>query len=194
MKRLVGSMVFLLLGCINIVPIPTPTALPPTATPFQSPLPTPSAGLPARIVAEAIALDAPVVAMGWRVEEVRGHQVSVWRIPDDEAGWHQNSARPGQAGNMVISGHNNSTGGHVFGDLADLEIGDQITIWTDQQEAFTYQISRRDIIRAFGASTEELDYLQQIIQPTSRSRLTLITCWPNWTNTHRLILVAEPLQ
>ena len=31
------------------------------------------------------------------------------------------------------------------------------------------------------------------IQPTLDERLTLVTCWPYTNNTHRLIVVAEPI-
>jgi sortase A len=30
------------------------------------------------------------------------------------------------------------------------------------------------------------------IQPTTDERLTLVTCWPYTSNTHRLIIVARP--
>ncbi len=31
------------------------------------------------------------------------------------------------------------------------------------------------------------------IQPTEDERITLVTCWPYTNNTHRLIIVARPL-
>jgi sortase (surface protein transpeptidase) len=30
------------------------------------------------------------------------------------------------------------------------------------------------------------------LQPSDDERLTLVTCWPQWSNTHRLIIVARP--
>jgi sortase A len=178
-------------GLIKIERIPTPT---PTPTP--SPTPTtdiPPSGVPSRIVAEAIALDAPVVEMGWQLAE-RGEQtVNVWAVPENEAGWHRNSARPGQGSNVVISGHNNSTGGHVFGNIEELALGDQVTLWDDEGTAYMYQVTDRQIVQAFAASQEALDYLQAVVRPTPNEQLTLITCWPNWTNTHRLIVIARPL-
>ena len=154
---------------------------------------TPASGVPARLVIDAVKLDAPVVEMGWETVEGNGQPVSVWDVPADEAGWHLNSARPGQSSNVVISGHNNSTGGHVFGDLAEVEVGDQITLWTDQETPFQYRVSETQIVRAFYASEENLNYLQTVMQPTTEEQLTLITCWPSWTNTHRLIVIAHPL-
>jgi len=32
------------------------------------------------------------------------------------------------------------------------------------------------------------------IMASSDERLTLVTCWPAYSNTHRLILVAKPIQ
>lgn len=149
---------------------------------------------PTRLQIEVIDLDAPVVEMGWRAAESEGGEAfSVWEIPVNEAGWHLNSARPGEGSNIVISGHNDSTGGHVFGDLDNVEEGDEISVWIDDDTIFAYQIADTQIVRAFNASQDELEYLAAVIRPTDREQLTLITCWPSWTNTHRLIVIAHPL-
>jgi len=179
---------------IKIRPIPTPgPPLVEISQPSSIDVSLTTNGKPVRIVAEAVDLDAPVVEMGWRLEEWGGQVVSEWNVPEFESGWHQNSALPGQGDNVVISGHNNSSGGHVFGNLEALIVGDQITLWTDENESFVYQVSEKQIVRAFAASQESLNYLQAIMESTSSEQLTLITCWPSWTNTHRLIIVAHPL-
>ena len=59
----------------------------------------------------------PWFEMDWVTEERRGQVVSEWVIPENEAGWHRNSAWPGQGGNIVISGHNASLGGQIFADV-----------------------------------------------------------------------------
>lgn len=204
-----GVLFNLLTGCgiIEVVPFsisPIPTPLPESAT---SPIPVSQASanfmaneailpttaeLPKRIMAPAIKLDAPVVEMGWTVKQSWGTTVTEWDIPYSEAGWHRNSARPGEGSNVVISGHNNSTGGRVFAALEKLAIGDQITLQTEDQELFVYHIRERNIVRALMASAETQQYLQQVMQPTTNEQLTLITCWPSWSNTHRLILIATP--
>lgn len=176
-------------GAIKIERIPTPTPIP---SPTQAPVAS-GAGTPRRIVVDKINLDAPVVEMGWSAQGEGAQAVSVWNVPENEAGWHINSAQPGQNSNVVISGHNNSTGGHVFGQLEALEVGDQINLWTAAGTAYTYQISETQIVRAFAASQETLDYLQAVTQPTAAEQLTLITCWPGWSNTHRLIIIAHPI-
>ena len=197
----VGSVVGLILllgmvicfGTITVNPVNISSAPAPTAPPITVKPTTVASGIPQRITIEAIALDAPVVEMGWQTVEKGGGPVSEWVVPENEAGWHINSAQPGQGSNIVISGHNNSTGGHIFGQLAELEVGDTIRILTSEDKAVTYQIKETQIVRTLGASQQTLDYLQQIIEPTSSERLTLITCWPSWTNTHRLIITATPL-
>ena len=197
-KQIVWTAVILLVlsACASVVKIeriPTPSPLP-TSAPDSPPAASVSfAGAPPRrIVAEKVNLDAPVVEMGWRVQGEGEEAVSIWNVPENEAGWHINSAQPGQGSNVVISGHNNSTGGHVFGQLDELEVGDQISVWVDEETVYTYTVSETQIIRAFGASPETLDYLRTVIQPTTTEQLTLITCWPSWTNTHRFILIAHP--
>jgi len=131
--------------------------------------------------------------MGWRVVEQWGQPVSQWEMPEEAAGWHRNSARPGEGSNVVISGHNASTGGQVFADLEELQVGDKITLWTDNQHNFDYQVVEKNIIRTFAISDEADQYLKNVANPTNQEQLTLITCWPRWSNTHRLIVIAQPL-
>jgi len=186
-----------LLACgsvIRIEPISTSTPIPTVATqPTASTKSLSAGGVPMRIVAEAISLDVPVVEMGWKLEGSGSEAISVWNVPDNEAGWHLNSATPGQGSNVVISGHNNSLGGHVFGELEALAVGDQITIQTAAGTDYRYQISETQIVRAFGASPETLNYLQSIMEPSPTEQLTVITCWPSWSNTHRFVIIAHPL-
>jgi LPXTG-site transpeptidase (sortase) family protein len=192
-------MMFATLACSGLIVVrPAQTPPPPaSAAPLPQAQPEASAAatgaaFPTRLVAESINLDTPVVAMDWQTREQGGQAVSVWNVPENEAGWHLNSAPPGAGTNVVISGHNGSTGGHVFGRLEDLAVGDVVMVWAGQS-VYTYQVSRREIVRTFGASQSTLDYLQQLTRPTVQEQLTVITCWPNWTNTHRLIIVAQPV-
>lgn len=211
-KFTLGIILFLLMvGCSDIIQIVPPGGLAPASPLAATPAPlvvsasTPEIirrqvippayyGLnpPTRIVAETVNLDAPVVEMGWYVEEKWGRVSSVWDVPENEAAWHRNSARPGEGGNVVISGHNASLGGQVFAEIENLEVGDLITIWNDVNESFIYQIQEKTIIRTFAATAETQEFLQASMDPTSQEQLTLITCWPRWTNTHRLVIVAEP--
>ena len=196
----IAGLVFLvsLLPCsrvIEIVPLAAPTPVPPQAVAALVAANTAPAGpaVPDRIVAEVIGLDAPVVEMGWQQRVEWGQVVSEWNIPSSGAAWHRNSARPGEGSNVVISGHNNSAGGRVFARLEELAVGDRITLWNKKGDAFVYQVSDKKLVRTFAASEETITYLETVMAPTPQEQLTLITCWPSWTNTHRLIIIAKPV-
>ena len=170
-------------------PAPTdgarPTATPaPTLPPTATPLPRP----PTRIVAAAIGLDAPVVAMGWKVVD----QVAQWDVPKEAAGWHINSAPAGQPGNTVISGHHNVEG-KVFRYVVDLEIGDEIILYAGDR-SFAYTVTEKYILKEAGMPWAVRQKNAQWIAATADERLTLVTCWPyEWPgNTHRVVVVAKP--
>lgn len=178
----------------------TPAEAPPAAETSKVEPATPD-----RIVAPAIGLDAEVVPMGWEVVQRNGETISEWVIPDDAAGWHKNSARPGTGGNTVLSGHNNIAG-EVFRYLENLEVGDEITLYAGEQ-MFSYVVEEKYIVREKGMPEEVRRRNAQWrcpepaegMLPTEDERLTggvppTISCWPYWTNTHRIIIVARPDQ
>ena len=183
-----------------------PTRLEPTVTARKTiaynppvepgPSPTPISLIPARyppgkLIAPAINLDAPVQPAGWLVAQQNGESVSVWDIPDDAAGWHQNSALPGHGSNVVLSGHHN-LGTEVFRELVNLTVGDEIVLQADTFE-YHYQVTDRFIVPERNASPEQRQQNAQWILPTVDERMTLITCWPYQSNSHRLIVVAKPV-
>lgn len=163
----------------------------PTEVPPEMVLPTPVlTGPPTRIQAPSIALDAPVVEVGWRIRFLGDEETLEWEVPDDAAGYHKGSAYPGQVGNTVISGHNNM-GSEVFRYLADLNIGDELILWVGAQE-FHYRIAHKEILLEDGVSDEQRRENARWIAPTDDERVTLVTCWPYTGNSHRLIVVARP--
>jgi len=166
-----------------------PTIAPATLIAAPRPTATPDAGpqTPQRIVIPAINLDAPIETVGWHV--ING--ASQWDVPDHfAAGWLKTSARVGEVGNTVLDGHHN-IGGEVFRYLVDLKIGDEIEIQSNGQ-MFVYKVTTRKILADRDQPYEVRLKNAQWIQPTNDERLTLVTCWPYWTNTHRLIIVAKP--
>lgn len=145
-----------------------------------------------RIIAPAIALDAPVVEVGWYVVERNGQKESVWEAASFAAGHHKNSAVPGQGGNIVISGHHNIEG-EVFKRLVELKPGDEVILQTEDGRSFGYRVVETMILPEAGASPEQRRANAQYMAPTAEERLTLITCWPYWTNTHRVVVIARPI-
>jgi len=173
---------------------PTPTFTP-TATPLPSPMPGDALAAsvpPDRIVIPCINVDAPIVPIGWHLEEQGGQKVSVWDVPDDAAGWHKTSAYPGNPGNVVINGHHNIRG-EVFRHLIDLEPQARILLYASEK-VYSYIVTEKHLLREKGEPSEVRYQNAQWIAPTEDERLTLVTCWPYTSNSHRLIVVARPYQ
>jgi sortase A len=130
--------------------------------------------------------------MGWEVIDQDGTMVSQWQVPKKSAGWHLNSAFPGNNENVVLSGHHNIEG-KVFRYLVDLHLGDEVTVYVDDQP-YTYIITDKYILKEAGMPLRVRRQNAQWIMPTGDERLTLVTCWPyDWPgNSHRVIIVARP--
>ncbi len=153
------------------------------------PAPTP----PTRLVIPAIGLDAPVVAAGLRQVEIQGQVYQQWLAPDTFAvGWHTTSARLGEMGNMVLNGHHNLFG-EVFRRLEEVQEGDRILVFGGEA-ARTFVVVTKQILPERDQPIEVRLQNARWIQPTEDERLTLITCWPYTSNTHRLVVVAVPVE
>jgi sortase A len=145
-----------------------------------------------RIVAESIGLDAPVVAVGWTTQVINAVPVNIWTVADYAAGWHKNSALPGQGGNIVLSGHHNING-EVFRYTIDLNVGDIVTLYEGDQ-AYKYAVVDKFIVKDKGEPDAVRRENAKWIGPFNEDRLTLVTCWPYTNNTHRAIVIAKPVQ
>jgi sortase A len=140
----------------------------------------------------AVSKNSVVVPIGWTMAVIDPDTLeSVWKTADDAAGWHETSARMGDVGNTVISGHNNIAGA-VFARLNELREGDTIALHAGSAEV-RYTVERTFIVQEAGASDEERRANNRWIEPTTDERLTLVTCYPPWGNTHRLIMIARPV-
>ncbi len=144
---------------------------------------------PYRIKIPAIAVDAKVVPVAWSVKEVSGKLLSEWEVASYAAGWHVNSARPGQGGNIVIAGHHNIEG-EVFRDVVNLDKGDKIGLYSGYED-YEYVVREKVRLLAKGISEEQRRENAQYIEPTLEEQLTLVTCWPYHDNTHRIIILAD---
>jgi sortase A len=138
-------------------------------------------------VIPAIGLDALVVPVGWTLTD----EGPIWDVADYAAGWHQTSAYPGHVGNVVLSGHHNIKG-QVFRYLIDLEPDDEVFLYVGET-AYHYVVTEKHLLEEKGMPEEVRRRNAQWIAPTDDERLTLVTCWPYTSNTHRLIIVAKPV-
>ncbi|MCB0210462.1 MAG: sortase [Anaerolineae bacterium] len=145
-----------------------------------------------RIVAESIGLDAEVVEVGWTPVVENGVTSNVWVVADYAAGWHKNSALPGQGGNVVLSGHHNIKG-EIFRYIVDIEPGATITLYDQEGHVFNYFVEDKFIVKDKGEPEAVRRENAKWIGPFNEERLTLVTCWPYSNNTHRVIVIAKPL-
>ena len=149
-------------------------------------------GSPTRILIPAIKVDSPAVEVGRTSVYRNGRLLDQWQVANNAAGFLRDSAVPGEAGNTVIAGHNN-TRGEVFRDLIRVRAGDVISVFVGARE-YRYLVKRKVLVREQGASDVQRRLNAQWIAPTSDERLTLVSCWPYLTNTYRLIVIAMPEQ
>ncbi len=146
--------------------------------------------MPDRLVIPAIRLDVPVTESVWvALPELNAGYFDA--PPLRAAGWQPTSAKMGEPGNLVMSGHNNILG-RVFENLKDLKAGDLIYVRAGRRE-ITYRITERKLLIEKDQSIEVRTQNAQYIVPGGDDRLTLVTCWPPDNNTHRIIIIARPV-
>ncbi len=153
----------------------------------------PGAAEPQRILIPRINLDAPVSPISLQTVTDGAETYYQWPVPDEfRAGWHDNSARLGEGSNTVLNGHHNIHG-QVFRRLVDLEEGDEIIVEDGVGQVFAYVVIETEIFRERDQPLSVRLENARWINSTADERLTLVTCWPLTDNSHRLVVVARPL-
>ena len=140
----------------------------------------------------ALNVDISVVEVGWKTVGVGENAKQVWVVADYAAGFHRTSAYPGRPGNTVISGHNNIQG-EVFRDLETLAVGDEVTVYVGET-VYPYQVAETHILPDKWVSEEQKQENAKWIGYFPEERLTLVTCWPYEGNSHRVVVVAKPVE
>lgn len=95
-------------------------------------------------------------------------------------GQHLGSASPGEAGNVVLSAHNDIYG-ELFRFLDQLRPGDEIVLSTATQD-FSYRVTGWRIVEP-----TEVD----VMAPTTRPTVTLISCYPYMVDDQRIVVLGE---
>jgi sortase A len=153
-----------------------------TAVPLQA---------PDRIEIPALELDAPVVEATEKSFIINKAVYKQWQVPDMfAAGWNKTSGKPGGGTNVVLFGHHTSNGA-VFSDLYRLEKGDRIIIHAGDR-SYSYIVRQTTKVKERGVSFAQMIENASWILSTPEERLTLVTCWPPYESTYRLIVVARP--
>ena len=177
-------------------PVPQITAAPTLPVPVT---PLTESAQATRLVIPALALDVPVTEVGWRiVTAADGQRTTEWEIADNAAGHHINSAAPGTVGNVVVSGHNNIKG-KVF-EAISLDVdrptprltpGSDVELYTSNGRHLIYRVTKIDLVPETGAPLAQRLANARYLEQTPDATLTLITCWPSFGNTHRVIVIAK---
>ncbi len=92
----------------------------------------------------------------------------------------------GEPGNVVITAHSSGTAAFgpfrfAFAKLSELNIGDEFSI-TTPKATYRYRVYDKQIVWP-----HQVDKLPK----DERSTVTLVTCWPLWTNFKRLLVNSE---
>jgi sortase A len=103
-----------------------------------------------------------------------------WEQLKRGVGQYIGSADPGQAGNVVLSAHNDIFG-ELFRDLDKLAPGDEIQLQTASRQ-FMYRVTGIRVVEPTEVS---------VMGPTIRPTLTLISCYPYLVDTERIVVTAE---
>lgn len=135
------------------------------------PLPTPAPKQGIRIQIPALNIDAPIV-QGDEPEQLK-----------KGVGQHIGTANPGEVGNMVLTGHND-TYGEVFRYLDRLKPGNKIIIYTFAR-SYSYTIEGSILVKP--------DQVE-VMNPTPYESVTLISCYPYMVDNQRIIVRARLLK
>jgi len=148
----------------------------------RSPVPRPEAALqPVQLVARSIDLDAPVVPLGFHEEDGE----FVWDTADHAVGYHLGTAKPGEPGNCVLSGHLSSPRrgqGNIFHNLPYVLPGQDVVVATPGNGRWAYNVAQTNVV-----DPEDIWAIGQTNEPT----LTLVTCVPEGRWTHRLVVICD---
>lgn len=96
-------------------------------------------------------------------------------------GHFEGTALPGEKGNFCVAGHRSYTYSEYFNRLDELVAGDEIIVRTKKGE-FTYIVDGKKVVEPQEVS---------VLNPTKEPTITLVTCTPVRTATHRLIIKGK---
>ncbi len=125
----------------------------------------------------AIRLQIPKINQDVPVVEGDG-----WEQLKKGVGHYIRSANPGEAGNVVLSAHNDIHG-EIFRDLDQLDEGDLVILFSERQ-SYTYVVTDVLIVEP-----NQVEFLES----TNESITTLISCYPYLVDNKRIVVRANLL-
>lgn len=129
-------------------------------------------------------IKVPAFGTGWEFPLIQGTDLAQLNI---SPGHVPGTQWPGEIGNFAVAGHR-VTSGNPFWSLPSLRPGDLIKIQTGHND-FTYQVTGEQLVPPGDVAV--LDPVPGHPGAHATKRLiTLITCDPPWTGTHRVIVTG----
>jgi sortase A len=128
--------------------------------------------------AKPVSIQIPSINLKLAIEEAIIKD-SVWQVSETGANHLNQSAYPGDGGNIVIYGHNKNS---LFGPIRWLEKGAEIELTDEKGEKHLYKV-----VETTEVSPDNLQY----ILPKDEETLTLYTC-SGLFDSKRFIVVAKP--
>lgn len=104
----------------------------------------------------------------------------VWTVSENHASYLASSARPGEAGNLILYGHNQRT---IMGNLRALKGYETITLTLSDGSTRDYQIVSQKEVKPTDT---------RLLQPTDSEVLTLYTC-SGFMDSRRYVVRAVPV-
>lgn len=144
-----------------------------------------------RVQLPSLGIDAPIVEVSWHLAQVEGQTLAEWDEAQNAAGHHRGTGGLDGAGNCVLAGHSNPEEG-VFQGLWDAQSGAEVLLTDNAGRQYRYVVSEVFKLQETGADLAQRHANAVWLAPTADTRLTLITCWPEWAYTHRVIVIARP--
>ncbi len=127
---------------------------------------------------QPVKISAPAAKVDTSIERVGVDAAGVMEAPSSArvVSWYQFGGLPGEAGNVVLSGHRDSAfGPGVFYTLESMKFGNPITITDAKQNTFTYNTVRAEVM-----SAEDLPVKEIFADQKKEKNLYLITCAGRW--------------
>ncbi len=155
-----------------------------TPSPVEPDPPAPTIGrvaegrLPTRVVIPSAGVDAPVTEVGIVLEAGIPKWETAWRA----VGHHLDSARPGQPGNVVLTGHVSvADRGNIpyFAHLDRVREGDIVEVHAGEH-VYRYEVTGVQVVDPSET---------RVLRSDHRATVTLITCTPDLE--HRLVVTGQ---
>lgn len=98
--------------------------------------------------------------------------------------------QPGQIGNFALAGHRSGVATPALRDVDRIRPGAVITVTTAQRVTYTYTVTQVHTV-----APTDVDVIAQVPdQPNAtptRAKLTLVTCWPAYGHSKRVVVEAD---